>query len=261
MNMLMVRRAERFSPNMSDKDAAILQAVARELQAQGHHTEMCSEEDITPDIPEGLDAVYHMARSQQALARLSEWESRGVRVVNSARSLLQINRKHLLTLATELGVGIPRYAIGELGDVPFPLWWKRDDQVSQERDDVVLCRDEADWQRLQQRGISDYVVEEHLEGELIKFYSVRGTDFLHWQTPSYNKWGGDVPQAEECKIVFDEARLKQMADKLAEAAGLIVFGGDAIITPDHRICIIDFNDWPSFSSCREQAAKHIIYGK
>jgi len=36
-----------------------------------------------------------------------------------------------------------------------------------------------------------------------------------------------------------------------------VYGGDAIIDAEGRISIIDFNDWPSFSRCREEAADAI----
>lgn len=258
--MLLVRRAERFSPNMSDRDAAILQAVGRELGTLGHNIQICTEERLSHVFPDRLNAVYHMARSREALTRLSEWERRGVRVVNSAGSLLLLSRKRLLSLAVENGVSVPRHAVGKRGDVPFPLWWKRDDRVSQERDDVVFCRDEADWERIQRRDISDYVVEEHLEGQLIKFYSVRGTDFFRWQIPTYDKWRGDVNPSNQ-SLMFDEEQLKQMADTLAEAAGLVVFGGDAIVTRDHHVYIIDFNDWPSFSSCRDEAAKYIVYGK
>ncbi len=260
MKVLLVRRAERFSPNMRDRDAAILQAVGRELEAMGHSIQVCAEEDLSQASPDQWDAVYHMARSREALARLAEWERRGVRVVNPAESLLQLSRKRLLSLAEERGVSVPRHAVGRRGDVPFPLWWKRDDQVSQKRDDVVFCRDEADWDCMLQRGISDYVVEEHLEGQLVKFYSVRGTDFFHWQIPTYDKWSGDVAPSNQ-GLVFDEEQLKEMADTLADAAGLVVFGGDAIVTRDHQVYIIDFNDWPSFSSCRDQAAKYIVYGK
>ena len=41
------------------------------------------------------------------------------------------------------------------------------------------------------------------------------------------------------------------------AAGLDVYGGDCIVREDGTFCIIDLNDWPSFSRCREEAAKAI----
>ena len=51
--------------------------------------------------------------------------------------------------------------------------------------------------------------------------------------------------------------LTAVADKAAEAAGLDVYGGDCIVRADGTFCIIDLNDWPSFSRCKTEAAKAI----
>ena len=56
---------------------------------------------------------------------------------------------------------------------------------------------------------------------------------------------------------FDVESLKQAADKAARVTGMIVYGGDAVITAQGKFFIIDFNDWPSFSACRRDAAKAI----
>ena len=45
--------------------------------------------------------------------------------------------------------------------------------------------------------------------------------------------------------------------RLSQLVGVEVFGGDAIIDEQGRFYIIDFNDWPSFSRCREEAAMAI----
>jgi hypothetical protein len=52
--------------------------------------------------------------------------------------------------------------------------------------------------------------------------------------------------------------MKKTVDGLATAIGVIVYGGDAIVRSDGSFVIIDFNDWPTFSPCREEAAKAII---
>ena len=44
---------------------------------------------------------------------------------------------------------------------------------------------------------------------------------------------------------------------LAAAVGLQIYGGDMIVTNDGSLYMIDFNDWPSFSRCREEAAEAI----
>jgi glutathione synthase/RimK-type ligase-like ATP-grasp enzyme len=56
---------------------------------------------------------------------------------------------------------------------------------------------------------------------------------------------------------FEQATLRELARTSAEALGLHVFGGDAIIAPDGRVAIIDINDWPSFAPIRDGASQHI----
>ena len=62
-----------------------------------------------------------------------------------------------------------------------------------------------------QRGVESVVVNEHLKGDLIKFYGVEGTDFFYWFYPSKrghrSKFGlevinGDGPSFAPCR---DEA--------------------------------------------------------
>ena len=36
-----------------------------------------------------------------------------------------------------------------------------------------------------------------------------------------------------------------------------IYGGDCIIDADGSMQIIDFNDWPSFAPCRNEAAPYI----
>ena len=36
-----------------------------------------------------------------------------------------------------------------------------------------------------------------------------------------------------------------------------VYGGDCVVSEDGSIRIIDFNDWPSFAPCREEAGFYI----
>jgi hypothetical protein len=37
----------------------------------------------------------------------------------------------------------------------------------------------------------------------------------------------------------------------------MIYGGDCIVGPDGKITIIDFNDWPSYAPCSNEAAPHI----
>ena len=48
---------------------------------------------------------------------------------------------------------------------------------------------------------------------------------------------------------------EKLSDRtLAATLGISVYGGDAIISPDGTITLIDLNDWPSFAPCRGAAA-------
>ena len=105
------------------------------------------------------------------------------------------------------------------------------------------------------------VVNEHLKGDLIKFYGVSGTDFFYWFYPSKcghrSKFGLEVINGEAQGIAFDAEDLKAEADKAADMLNVPVYGGDCVVSEDGSIRIIDFNDWPSFAPCRDEAAFYI----
>jgi hypothetical protein len=44
---------------------------------------------------------------------------------------------------------------------------------------------------------------------------------------------------------------------MARCADVSVYGGDCVVRADGSFAIIDFNDWPSFACCREEAAETI----
>ncbi len=241
---------------MQDKDAAILLAVAQQLEKTGCDTEVCSEDEL-PNSLEGWNVIAHMARSEETLHSLRRAEERGVSIINSARSLMRMSRRVLLATSQENGILVPPFAINGRDSLMFPFWWKRDDRVSQESGDVKLIHDEKEWEEAMSLGVKEYVAEQHMEGDLIKFYSVRNTKFFHWLYPTFSKFGKECANGKAYGLNFDKKELKAQADKLANAMGIDVFGGDAVIGKDGKAYIIDFNDWPSFSSCREEAAEAI----
>ncbi|MCF0192230.1 MAG: glycoside hydrolase family 3 protein, partial [Prevotella sp.] len=87
------------------------------------------------------------------------------------------------------------------------------------------------------------LVQPHIEGQNIKFYGVRNTDFFH------------VRESISTAVL---QQLCTAADTLAAALSLDIYGGDAILTAANHLTIIDFNDFPSFSSCRKEAAEAIF---
>jgi len=85
-----------------------------------------------------------------------------------------------------------------------------------------------------------------LEGDVIKFYAVKNSGFFNWYYLN-GKYHTD----------FDNKLLRDLISKSAEILGLSIYGGDAIISPEGNISIIDMNDWPSFAPVRDEASKHI----
>ena len=51
--------------------------------------------------------------------------------------------------------------------------------------------------------------------------------------------------------------MRLAAERASRVAGVDVYGVDCIVRADGSVCLIDFNDWPSFSRCRDEAAQAI----
>ena len=109
------------------------------------------------------------------------------------------------------------------------------------------------------RGIPVAVINEHLQGDLVKFYGVHGTDFFIGFILSLfaqQVWSGEN-KWDNKGIPFSVEELKIQSDKAAEALNVPIYGGDCVISADGTLQIIDFNDWPSFARCREEAGGKI----
>src|SRR4029453_19385155 len=106
--------------------------------------------------------------------------------------------------------------------------------------------------RLAGRGISRAVLQEHVPGDLIKFYGVAGGtgDTLSWFQWFYHR------DQKLSNHAFSENALRALVARAAAALGLGVCGGDAIPRPG-RLVLIDLNAWPSFALFRAEAAERI----
>ena len=56
---------------------------------------------------------------------------------------------------------------------------------------------------------------------------------------------------------FDADKMQHIVTEAAAATGLTIYGGDCIVDEKGNISLIDLNDFPSFSSVRDEAAKEI----
>ena len=276
--VLGIFRAACFSPGMVERDEAILRAVMTRLQAQGFMTSLIHEEELTAHTPMP-DIVLHMTRSSEALAILEKWQNAGCHVLNSVEGIRSVERAALAQLCAQQGIPTPTTWIvstasahtlvaknteGVPCEITFPCWIKRTGSCAQQAEDICRASDIIEYRnRLTQfhtRGITEVVVMEHLEGTVIKFYAVKSAGFSYF-VPStslgYDKFSTTPSNASTNGLEWKTESLNQLLSTIN--CQLEIFGGDAIVGHDGIARLIDLNDWPSFSACRETAAEAIIH--
>lgn len=272
-HILGISRAPQFSPNSEGRDAAIFAALTSRLERKGYAVDIISEDLVTEVDLADYDLVFSTARGRNVLSILSQAEQSGLPVINSATRLLQLSRGSLIHLLQQHDLPLPHIQLCELTSsqivtprIAYPFWVKRVDACAQQKGDVSFVNGEAEYQtvikRFRESNIASYVIEQHIEGDLVKFYGVEGTAFFHVSYPTesangFSKFGLEQANGQPSHFDFNGSALKQTADKAAQLTGMTVYGGDAIITSTGQFRIIDFNDWPSFSPCRREAAKAI----
>lgn len=273
--LLGISRSPKFSPNSTDRDAAVFAAVSDRLLRRGYDVSVVSEDLFFTEDFADFAAVYSMARDTETLQTLAQAEKEhGVPVVNSPAALLALSRSTLASRLEEAGVPLPAHVLlradegGNFSfpqDLSYPLWLKRDEGCSQEAGDVCLVRTDAETREaldgFGRRGVKTVLAEQHAEGDLVKFYGVEDTDFFSVTYPGdeggFSKFGMERHNGAARHYDFSLDALRETAARAARAAGLSVYGGDAVVAEDGTYCLIDLNDWPSFSSCRKAAARAI----
>jgi glutathione synthase/RimK-type ligase-like ATP-grasp enzyme len=204
-----------------------------------------------------------MCQSLEALTVLQQWEDQGILVLNTPAAVRACYRLALVAALSKAALPFPRSVVLPVDEATlvapaWPLlpgsaegcWVKRGDVHAMQPDDVVFVQHAAAWQgqlaSFSRRGIRHVVVQEHIAGQEIKFYAVRGHGVLHYFTPH-----GTDP------VEVAPEHLNALARHAGEVLGLDVYGGDCILTPDGMLYLVDVNDWPSFRSCRALAAERI----
>lgn len=264
-----ISRGNEFSPNHVGNDAAIFNKVVESLQ--GLECEVLSyteKEFVSEQI--SADVVFNMARDKDTILRLKKLEDNGTLVINSAYGIENCVRKPMTELLIKEGIPHPKSQIVEVDDLEFtetcdyPFWIKRGDSHAMVKEDVcyATCKQEAIdiLSDFKQRNIPNAVINEHLQGDLIKFYGVQGLNFFFWFYPSpcsHSKFGLEKINGEAKGIPFDENGLKEYCERASLALNVPVYGGDCVVSADGTIQIIDFNDWPSFARCKDEAGVSI----
>lgn len=263
MRYLGVSRAELYSPNRVSGDAAVFRAVAAQLERHGHEVIFINEQDITA-IPDDIDGIFQMARSREALDILAQAK---VPVTNSAQAVLNCARAAQVRLLKCNGL-IPESLICPTSGVPavwnfYPCWIKRADSHAVDKDDVQFIQDASELETaihgFAERGIKECVLQNHARGWLVKFYGVRGSGLTDCYAASEKdgKFGLERYNDMPGSACVDMEALTCAANRASDLLGVDVYGGDAIVSDNGKITIIDFNDWPSFRTCTVGAAQKI----
>lgn len=272
MNIAGVLRAEAFSPNNIGNDAAILNAVADRLRDRGCAVNIYTEEQfLSQEIEEKI--ILNMCRGHETVRKLKNLQDGGRLVINSAYGIENCARERMTKILLGNGIPYPESLIvntgddvsGELAKHDFgKVWIKRGDSHAVEKEDVSFCCNPEEVRNVLdgfcRRGIGSAVINRHLEGDLIKFYGVRGQDWFYWFYPSdegHSKYGHEAVNGRSRGFRFDPDSLKTICQRASGILDVKIFGGDCIVDAVGKIRIIDFNDWPSFAPCRSEAASHI----
>ena len=250
------------SPNMTSNDAAILERISTLLTERGVEVVQL---DGETEIPQEIDIVCSMSRTATTLQCLKKAEARGVKVLNPTAAVEKCSRRDFMRTLSDNTIPQPLYKIvstaDELLDNCFPCWIKKAEGWSNHKEDVSFAqsREEAikAMELLASRGIGQTIQMQHCKGDIVKFYGI-GNKLFHYCYPTGGKFGHEEANGAPQEYSFDADKLKEIAQRAAEAIGLAIYGGDAIISSRGDITIIDINDFPSFTAIREEAAREIV---
>ena len=267
-----IMRAGAYSPNHIGNDAAIFNAAAEQLRKRGYVVNIYSEEQFKlNEIKENV--ILNMCREQSSIAKLQQLEDQGKLVINSGYGIENCTRERMTRILLGNNIPYPDSLIVDTNEAIKPLlkksgfqscWIKRGDFHAMHKEDVSYVRHPEEAQEVLQeyflRGIKRAVINVHLTGDLVKFYGVRGTPFFFWFYPfdeGHSKYGHEAINGKSQGIKFNLKEMKNICERADEELNVVIYGGDCIVSPEGEMRIIDFNDWPSFAPCRNEAAPHI----
>lgn len=267
-----IMRAGAYSPNHIGNDAAIFNATADQLRKRGCTVNIYSEEQFNSGkVKERV--ILNMCREQESIKRLQDMEDDGCFVVNSGYGIENCTRERMTRILMGHSIPYPDSVIVNTDEAVVNqlrkaginnCWIKRGDFHAMHKEDVSYVRHAEEAQEVLQeyfyRGIKRAVINRHLVGDLIKFYGIHNSPFFFWFYPfdeGHSKYGLEAINGKSKGIDFDIERLKDICHDASEALGVEIYGGDCIVSPEGDIRIIDFNDWPSFAPCRNEAAPFI----
>lgn len=259
MKIMAIYRERIFSPGKVREDADILDCVLEALFRSGHEPHArCAE--ATDGGFEDADLILSMAQSGRLLGILARAADEGIPVVNAVSAVRNCYRKALVGILSGIPIAMPAGRIVSIRDMtdgrPFGdhcgYWMKRGDLHALSPADVVKIDSPDQLQgavdHFRGQGVDQVLIQAHVDGLRVKFYGVgTGPDCYFRAFPA--------PSGEEAVSGVD--RLSETARLAARNVGLDIYGGDAVLTRNGQWMLIDLNDWPTFSPCRESAAQAI----
>ncbi|MDR1632711.1 MAG: NDP-sugar synthase [Dysgonamonadaceae bacterium] len=271
LQIVAIRRGNQYSPNHIGNDAAIFNLAIDYLREKNCEVTAYSEQEFQ-DAHVDTPIIFSMARDIRTISKLQELEAEGRKVINSGYGISNCTRVKMTQLLLDNKIPYPKSLIVSTNE-PLPesalklgdfCWVKRGDSHAIHYEDVAYTRNGKEAENILSefalRGILSAVLNEHLKGDLIKFYGVKNTDFFYWFYPNdlnHSKFGLEAINGKAKGIPFDLKYLKEICAKAAEILDIYIYGGDCVVDQSGNIFIIDFNDWPSFAPCRLDAAPYI----
>ncbi|RZA07938.1 MAG: hypothetical protein EOP11_06350 [Proteobacteria bacterium] len=259
LKILGIYRDPIFSNNAIEVDRLILEHSIAQLE------KLCPlplqiefvEEAQAKEIRGSFDLVLTMAQREETLSALEKNLSASP-VWNSSAAIRNCYRLNMSAALIAMPVGYVPYHVLATDAEALPelqknqgYWVKRSDFHAISNEDVSLAKTPAEilekLAAFRARGVVQVILQPHIEGDIYKFYGVRGKFFRAIRVKNVL---GETVKA-------DLAELQRVAALSADALELMVYGGDAILDTEGRFHLIDLNDWPSFRICREEAARAI----
>jgi hypothetical protein len=112
---------------------------------------------------------------------------------------------------------------------------KRGDVHATQSGDVVKVQGALEYEAIlanfRRRGITCAAVEPHIEGEVVKFYGVVNSPFFSFY----------CEQNPDC-IPAGFRAARPAIETIIREVGLEIYGGDAVMTRDGRVVVVDVND-------------------
>ena len=257
MTFVGVYREKEFSPGKVKEDAAILDATLQALSRMGHRFYTVEAEGLN-DAFSDSPFILSMAQSARAMEVLEARQMRGAKILNSVTSVRNSYRKPLIRLLQNADVPIPQSEVVATDNAErrilshgvYPCWLKRGDVHAMEPGDVKRIGSPGELTaalpHFRERKINEVLVQEHIEGDVVKFYGAGRESYFSAFLESTGE-----------EITSEVEDLRRIASRAAKAVGLEIYGGDAVVTARRDVILIDVNDWPSFSRCRDAAATGI----